>query len=84
MRIKRKPHKINNFITADRIRLVGDNTENAVCSKMEGLKAQELGLDLVEISAKSDPQFVKLLIIVSFFTTRRRNKEIKSKTAKVV
>ena len=60
--------------------------ENVVCSKMEGLKkAQDLGLDLVEISAKSDPPICKIINYSKFlYDQKKKQKEIKSKTAKVV
>ena len=53
---------------------------------MEGLKkAQELGLDLVEISAKSDPPICKIINYSKFlYDQKKKQKEIKSKTAKVV
>ena len=65
---------------------MGDNVENKVCSKDEGLKlATELGLDLVEISAKSDPPVCKIINYNKFlYSQKKKQKEIKSKTAKVV
>jgi len=65
---------------------VGDNVENKVCSKMEGLNiAKELSLDLVEISAKSDPPVCKIINYNKFlYAQKKKQKEIKSKTAKVI
>jgi translation initiation factor IF-3 len=53
---------------------------------MEGLKkAQGLGLDLVEISAKSDPPICKIINYSKFlYDQKKKQKEIKSKTAKVI
>ncbi len=68
------------------MRLVGDNVENKVCLKNEGLRiAKELELDLVEISAKSDPPVCKIIDYKKFlYAQKKKQKEIKSKTAKVV
>ena len=65
---------------------MGDNVENKVCSKDEGLSiAKELGLDLVEISAKSETPICKIIDYSKFlYTQKKKQKEIKSKTAKVV
>ena len=74
------------MIQAQSIRLVGDNVENKVCPKSEGLKiAESLGLDLVEISAKSDPPICKIINYSKFlYDQKKKQKEIKSKTAKIV
>tara|TARA_Y100000994_G_scaffold248676_1_gene257170 strand:+ start:595 stop:1056 length:462 start_codon:yes stop_codon:yes gene_type:complete len=66
--------------------LVGDNIENKVCLKNEALRiAKELELDLVEISAKSDPPVCKIIDYKKFlYAQKKKQKEIKSKTAKVV
>ena len=60
--------------------------ENQICSKNEGLKlAKELGLDLVEISAKSDPPVCKIINYNKFlYSQKKKQKEIKSKTAKII
>lgn len=56
---KEAAHKINNFITAPQVRVVGDNIEQPeVMSLRDALnKADEMGLDLVEISPKADPPY---------------------------
>ena len=66
--------------------MVGDNIENKVCLKNEALRiAKELELDLVEISAKSDPPVCKIIDYKKFlYAQKKKQKEIKSKTAKVV
>jgi len=65
---------------------VGDNIENKVCSKIEGLNlSKQLELDLVEISAKSNPPVCKIIDYNKFlYAQKKKQKEIKSKTAKVV
>ncbi|MBL31685.1 MAG: translation initiation factor IF-3 [Flavobacteriales bacterium] len=83
---KENPHKINDFITANTIRLVGDNVEPKVCAKTEGMNiAKELGLDLVEISGKSDPPVCKIIDYKKFlYAQKKKQKEIKSKSSKIV
>ena len=60
--------------------------ENKICSKNEGLNlAKELELDLVEISAKSDPPVCKIINYNKFlYSQKKKQKEIKSKTAKII
>ena len=74
------------MIQAHTIRLVGDNVENKICPKSEGLKiAESLGLDLVEISTKSDPPICKIINYSKFlYDQKKKQKEIKSKTAKII
>ena len=68
------------------VRLVGDNIKNDVYSKSEALdKAKGLGLDLVEISPKSNPPVCKILNYNKFlYAQKKKQKEIKFKTAKVI
>lgn len=84
--IKEDPHKINRKITADPIRVVGENVEPGVRSLREGLVlADELGLDLVEISPKADPPVCKIIDYKKFlYEQKKKQKEIKSKAQKVV
>ena len=57
-----KKHKINKEIKAKELLLVGDNVERGIYSLDYCLKmANDLGLDLVEISPKSNPPVVKIL-----------------------
>jgi len=99
-RPKRQPRelfRINSRITAPQIRLVGDNLEEI--SKELGRKietgihdtrtaiewAKELELDLVEISPKADPPVAKIIDYNKFlYLRKKKEKEIKSKTAKTV
>lgn len=82
-----RPHRINNEIRAYSIRLVGDNIENpGVYSVPEALKfADELELDLVEISPKADPPVCKIIDYQKFlYQQKKKQKEMKAKTTKVV
>jgi len=76
----RMPHRINNRITAKVVRVVGDNVEPQVMSIGEAIRlADEMELDLVEISPKADPPVCK---IVDY--QKKKQKEMKAKTSKVV
>ena len=71
---KENPNRINEEITAPTVRLVGENVEpNTVVSLREALAmADEMELDLIEISPKADPPVC------------RKAKEIKAKQVKIV
>ncbi|MBI9052721.1 MAG: translation initiation factor IF-3 [Bacteroidales bacterium] len=85
---KQEPlHKINNLIRARLVRLVGDNIEKPdVYSIQDALKiADELELDLVEISPNADPPVCKVTDYQKFlYQQKKRQKELKAKTQKVV
>jgi translation initiation factor IF-3 len=54
--------RVNQYIRAPKVRVVMDNGDQlGVMSSQEALqKAKSLGLDLVEITAKSDPPVCKI------------------------
>lgn len=68
------------------MRLVGDNVETGIYQLREAqAKADELGLDLVEISPKANPPVCKIMDYKKYlYEQKKRQKEIKAKTAKVV
>lgn len=69
------------------VRLVGDNIENpGIYPLRDALKiADELELDLVEISPKAEPPVCKIIDYSKFlYQQKKKQKEIKSKTVKVV
>ncbi len=69
------------------VRLVGDNIENpGVFSLRDALKmADEMELDLVEISPKADPPVCKIIDYQKFlYHQKKKQKEMKAKTVKVV
>ena len=79
--------RINNRITAPQVRLVGDNIpEPGVYPIAKALRlADELELDLVEISAKSDPPVCKILDYQKYlYQQKKKAKEMKSNSAKIV
>lgn len=84
--IKRNPNRINKEITAEKVRLVGDNVEDGVFSLKAALAlSDELELDLVEIAAKADPPVCRIVDYKKFlYDKKKKEKEIKSKTQKTV
>ena len=80
------PNNINEHIRAREVRLVGDNVTPGIYSIQEARrKAEELELDLVEISAQADPPVCKILDYQKFlYQQKKKAKEIKAKATKVV
>ena len=68
------------------VRVVGECVDNEIHSIREALKiADEMGLDLVEISPNANPPVCKLMDYKKFlFDQKKKQKEIKAKTTKVV
>lgn len=68
------------------MRLVGDNVEVGVYPLRKALKiAEELELDLVEISPKASPPVCKILEYKKFlYEQKKREKALKSKATKVI
>ena len=66
--------------------MVGENVEIGVYVKTKALIiADDLGLDLVEISPKANPPVCKIVDYKKFlYEQKKRDKVIKSKTTKVV
>ncbi|MEC8739711.1 MAG: translation initiation factor IF-3 [Bacteroidota bacterium] len=78
------PHNINQDITSDPIRLVGDNVKNDIVSLSEALNiANNVGLDLVEISPKAKPPVCKVIDYKKFlYEQKKKAKEIKQNQVK--
>lgn len=89
--------RINRDIRVPRIRLVGDNLESI--SEIVGEQvspdiyptskvlrwAQDVELDLVEISPKADPPVCRIIDVKKFiYDRKKKEKELKAKTAKTV
>lgn len=75
-------HRINNFIRAENVRLIGPQGENfGVLSTREALaKADEFKLDLVEISPNAVPPIAKIVDYGKFlYTENKKQKSIKLK-----
>ena len=80
------PNNINENIRAREVRLVGDNVTPGSYPIQEARQiAEELELDLVEISAQADPPVCKILDYQKFlYQQKKKAKEIKAKASKVV
>jgi translation initiation factor IF-3 len=80
--------KINREIRAKTVRLVGENIENQnqVIPTVQALRmAEELELDLVEISPTAEPPVCKILDYQKYlYQQKKKQKEIKAKTVKMV
>ena len=96
-RVKEPEFRINRNIRATKIRLVGDNfdkisevaqqkIESGVVDTRSAIAwADAMELDLVEISPKADPPVCKIIDYNKFlYLKKKKDKEIKSKTAKTV
>lgn len=79
-------HRINNFIRAENVRLIGPQGENfgVVTTKEAIIKAGEFGLDLVEISPNAVLPIAKIVDYGKFlYSENKKQKVIKTKTKTV-
>ena len=83
---KQAPNNINEHIRAREVRLVGENVTPGIYSIQEARHmADELELDLVEISPNADPPVCKILDYQKYlYQQKKKAKEIKAKATKVV
>ncbi|CAN5250254.1 translation initiation factor IF-3 [soil metagenome] len=79
-------HRLNRDIRVPNIRLVGENVEPGIFETRKALQmAEELGLDLVEISPKADPPVCRIVDYKKFlYEKKKKEKEIKAKATKTV
>jgi translation initiation factor IF-3 len=87
MRDDKPKFRINNYIRVPEVRLVGENIENpGVLRTSEAIKlADELELDLVEISPKADPPVCRVIDYQKFlYQQKKKQKELKAKATKIV
>jgi translation initiation factor IF-3 len=68
------------------VRVVGENIQAAIMNTREAIRmAEEMGLDLVEISPTANPPVCKIVDYKKFlYERKKKQKEIKAKSAKVV
>ncbi|MDE6098216.1 MAG: translation initiation factor IF-3 [Muribaculaceae bacterium] len=80
------PNAINEYIRAREVRLVGDNVTPGIYTIQEARRiADELELDLVEISPTAEPPVCKVLDYQKYlYQQKKKAKEIKAKATKVV
>lgn len=85
-RIEQNPHRTNREIRVPQVRLVREGAEPEVMDTRKALElAEEAELDLVEISPNADPPVCKILDYKKFlYEKKKKEKEIKAKTAKTV
>lgn len=79
--------RINEAITAPQVRLVGDNIpEPGVYPLSKAIRlADDLELDLVEISAKADPPVCRIMDYEKYiYQQKKKAKEMKSNSTKIV
>ncbi len=83
---KKEGYPINGQIRAKEVRLVGDNVEQGVYTLHKALQiAEELELDLIEISPNAEPPVCRVLDYQKFlYQQKKRAKEQKAKSTKVV
>jgi translation initiation factor IF-3 len=80
--IKEDPHRINNKIYGvSEVRVVGENVEQGVYPFSQALRmAEDLGLDLVEISPTAVPPVCRITDYKKFlYDLKKKQKEIKAK-----
>jgi len=85
-RVVEEPYRVNERITAARVRVVGENIKVDVYPIQQAIKlAQDQGLDLVEISPNADPPVCKVIDYSKFkYEQKKKQKEIKSNAQKTV
>lgn len=86
MRKKEPEHRINEFIRVPEVRLVGDNVEQGIYPTRKALEmADELELDLVEISPNATPPVCRVIDYSKFiYEQKKKQKEIKSNAKQTV
>jgi translation initiation factor IF-3 len=84
---KEEPYKINELIKSPVVRVVGDNVlQPGIYNIKEALNiAENLSLDLVEISPTANPPVCKVVDYKKFlYELKKKQKEIKAKTARII
>ena len=83
---KEEQHRINHRIKAPVVRVVGENVQVDIYNIKDAIAiANEQGLDLVEISPNATPPVCKVIDYKKFlYDQKKRQKEMKAKSAKVV
>ncbi len=78
--------RVNREIRVKQVRVVGENVEQGIYPIEDALRmAEELEMDLVEISPSAVPPVCKVIDYQKFlFQQKKKQKEIKAKSAKIV
>src|SRR6476659_3306071 len=79
---QQQEHRTNHMIKVPQVRLVGQNIEIGVYPIAEAQRiANDLGLDLVEISPQADPPVCKIIDYNKFlYEKKKKEKEMKAKS----
>jgi translation initiation factor IF-3 len=79
---QQQEHRTNHMIKVPNVRLVGENIEVGIYTTAEAQKiANEMGLDLVEISPQADPPVCKVIDYNKFlYEKKKREKDMKAKS----
>lgn len=83
---KEDPHRINEHIRGvHQVRVVGENVEQGIFDIRDALRmAEDLGLDLVEISPTADPPVCRITDYKKFlYDLKKKQKELKAKQTNV-
>ncbi|MBG16091.1 MAG: translation initiation factor IF-3 [Crocinitomicaceae bacterium] len=83
---KEDPHRINERIRVPEVRVVGEGIQQGVYPVTKAIQmAEELELDLVEISPNAKPPVCKIIDYKKFlYEQKKRQKELKAKQSKIV
>lgn len=83
MKKQEAQHKINRMITNHSVRLVGDNVENCVLDTRKALRlADEMDLDLIEISSNNDISICKVADYEKFVYDKKKKEKEQKKAQK--
>ncbi len=84
--MKEDLHRINDRIRVPEVRLVGENVEQGVYPTRDALRiADDLGLDLVEISANANPPVCRIVDYQKFlYQLKKKEKEIKKNSNQTI
>ena len=79
-------YRINERIRIPEVRIVGENITNGIYTIVKALQmAEDMGLDLVEISPNANPPVCRITDYQKFlYQQKKRQKEQKAKSVKVV
>jgi len=86
VRKKEPDHRINELIRVPEVRLVGDNIEQGIYPTAKAIEmADELELDLVEISPNAVPPVCRIMDYSKFvYEQKKKQKEIKNNAKQTV
>ncbi|HOV71271.1 MAG TPA: translation initiation factor IF-3 [Dysgonamonadaceae bacterium] len=79
-------YRTNEQIRVPEVRLVGDNVEQGIYPTQVALRmAEDMGLDLVEISPSANPPVCRIIDYQKFlYQQKKKQKELKAKATKII